>query len=336
MSAWVRVALAFAVSLVLSALWAPLALGLLRKLKSGQPILRYVAEHEGKAGTPTMGGWTFILPTFAVTLALESRLGMGAILAFAMLSYAILGFLDDFLKLKRHDNGGLKPYQKIVGQLGIAVLLAVYIYRNPLIGTSLVVPFSAATLDLKWGIIPLSILVWIATTNSVNLTDGLDGLAASTTLVYVLGGMAMVAIGLAKGILPSESADLLVFGGALVASLLIFLFFNASPAKVFMGDTGSMALGGGVAGILCFAKFTFYLPLLGIIYVATSISVIAQVAFFKLSHGKRLLLMAPLHHHLQRKGLSEPQVATSYVTVTFGAAILCVIGVWIGVGGLSS
>ena len=336
MSVWGRVALAFAVSLVLSALWSPLALGLLRRLKSGQPILHYVAEHEGKAGTPTMGGWMFILPSFAVTLALESRFGMGAILAFAMLSYAILGFLDDFLKLKRKDNGGLKPYQKIIGQLGIAVLLAVYAYRNPLIGTSLAVPFCGITVDLKWGIIPLSVLVWIATTNSVNLTDGLDGLAGSTTLVYLAGGMGMVAIALAKGSVPYECADILVFAAALIAALFIFLFFNASPAKVFMGDTGSMALGGAVAGTLCFARFTFYLPILGIIYVATSISVIAQVAYFKLSHGKRLLLMAPLHHHLQRKGLSEPRVATSYVTVTVGAAILCVIGVWIGVGGLSS
>ena len=332
MSTFWRVVLAFGVSFALSALWSPLCLGILRRLKSGQPILKYVAEHEGKAGTPTAGGWSFILPTFAATLAIESRFGVGAILAFAMLSYAILGFLDDFLKLKRKDNGGLKPYQKIVGQLGIAVLLAVYTYRNQQIGSTLILPFSDITFDLKWGIIPLSVFVWIALTNSVNLTDGLDGLSTTTTAVFTLGALAMVAIGLAYGQAVPQSVDVLVFGGALFGALLVFLFFNTSPARMFMGDTGSMALGGAAAGMLCFTRYTLYLPLLGIIYVVTSISVIAQVVYFRFTHGKRLFLMAPLHHHLQRKGWSEPRVAVTYGIVTLLAAICCVMGVLLGVG----
>ena len=323
-------AIGLGASFLMAVLLAPWVIRLMRRLHAGQPILHFVQEHAAKQGTPTMGGWVFVVPVVVFALVLCTPMGVGYIAAFATLAYAIIGFLDDFLKIKRSDNGGLKPYQKIVAQLGIAAVLCYYVYRNDAIGTTLVVPFSHAVWQVGWWIVPITAFVFLAGTNSVNLTDGLDGLAASTTATFAFG--ALLALGVSALADPHNEVyrDLAIFAAVLVGGLVAFLLFNVAPARIFMGDTGSMALGGAVCCLTVFARYTLYLPILGIIYVLTSISVIVQVGYFKCTKGKRLFLMAPFHHHLQRKGYSEPRVCCLYVALTMLAATLVVAGVYVG------
>ncbi len=327
--------IALAVSFALSVALGPIVIKAAARLKAGQPILHYVEEHSAKAGTPTMGGWIFILPCAVTALAFGKGWGFARVAAIATLAYAVIGFLDDLLKIKRHDNQGLRPYQKIISQLGIAAVLCWYAWRNPTISTLVFVPFWG-TVDVGYWIFPLVAFVYIAGTNAVNLTDGLDGLAANTTAVYMAG--ASVMLGILAAFTPAMAdllGDLNVFCASVLGGLLGFLLFNTSPAKVFMGDTGSMALGGAVCCVAVFSRLTFYLPLLGIMYVVSCITVIVQVGYFKLSHGKRVFLMAPLHHHLQRKGMSEAKVCALYVALTCLAAAVAVAGVYWGVNGMA-
>lgn len=328
--------IALAVSFVLASASGPFVIRTAARLKAGQPILRYVSEHSAKAGTPTMGGWIFILPTALVTIILCRGMGFGRVAAITMLAYAVIGFLDDFLKIKRHDNGGLKPYQKIISQLGIAAILCWYVWRNGLISSTVYVPFWRAV-DIGYWILPLVAFVYIGGTNAVNLTDGLDGLAGGTTAMVMLSVLPLLALfASAAGLTVAAQLDeLILFCTALLGGLAGFLLFNTSPAKVFMGDTGSMALGGAVCSVFVFSRLTFYLPILGIMYVVSCITVIVQVGYFKLSKGKRIFLMAPLHHHLQRKGMSESKVCALYVALTLLAAAICVAGVYAGIDGMA-
>jgi len=321
------------VSFLSSVLLAPFVIKAAARLKAGQPILHYVEEHSAKAGTPTMGGWIFILPTAAVTLAFTKGLGVARVAVAAMLAYAVIGFLDDLLKIKRKDNGGLKPYQKIISQLGVAALLCWYVWRTEGISSLVYIPFYKAV-DIGYWVIPLTAFVFIAGTNAVNLTDGLDGLAGGTTAAFLVGVTTAFTL-LLSAQNNANVSELALFALALLGALLGFLLGNTSPAKVFMGDTGSMALGGAVCCLTVFSRLTFYLPLFGIMYVVSCISVIVQVGYFKLTKGKRLFLMAPLHHHLQRKGRSEAQVCALYVALTSIAAAVAVWGVYWGLYGLA-
>ncbi|MBQ4444518.1 MAG: phospho-N-acetylmuramoyl-pentapeptide-transferase [Clostridia bacterium] len=334
MSAVLRGVIALVASFALSVLSAPTVIKAASKLKAGQPILRYVEEHAVKAGTPTMGGWIFILPTILVTLAFTRGLGAGRVAVITTSAYAVIGFLDDFLKIKRKDNGGLKPYQKIISQLGVAAILCWYVWRTPSISTVVYIPFYKAV-DIGYWILPLTAFVYIAGTNAVNLTDGLDGLAGNTTVVYCLGATALfVLVAVAEGDSGRNLDELSVFALALTGALEGFLLYNTSPAKVFMGDTGSMALGGAVCSLAVFSRLTFYLPVIGIMYVVSCITVIVQVGYFKLSKGKRVFLMAPLHHHLQRKGMSEAKISALYVALTLLGAAIAVAGVYLGYYGV--
>ena len=320
-------------SFLLSVSLGPMVIRVAAKLKAGQPILRYVQEHSGKAGTPTMGGWIFILPTAVVTVALTRGLGVGRVAVVAMLAYAVIGFLDDLLKIKRKDNGGLKPYQKIISQLGVAAILCWYVWRTDSVSTIVYVPFYKVV-DIGWWVIPLTAFVYLAGTNAVNLTDGLDGLAGGTTAAFAVGMAAVYTLLLTAGA-NANLSEMGLFATSLLGGLMGFLLFNTSPAKVFMGDTGSMALGGAVCCLTVFSRLTFYLPLLGIMYVVSCISVIVQVGYFKLSKGKRILLMAPFHHHLQRMGMSEAKISALYVALTAIAAAITVLGVYWGLYGLA-
>ena len=182
----IRCFISFAASFLFSMIIAPLTIKIMKKLKAGQVILGYVEQHSKKEGTPTMGGFIFIVPVAAVALSTGyGKLKLVAVLL--MLGYGLLGFLDDFIKIRTHDNLGLKPYQKIIGQLGLAVIAAVFVYKNPVTGSTINLPFSGRTADLSWGIIPFTIFVYLATTNAVNLTDGLDGLAGTVSLIYFVG-----------------------------------------------------------------------------------------------------------------------------------------------------
>ena len=302
---------AFAASLFLLLLILPL----LRRLKAGQYILGYVKEHKDKGGTPTMGGLAFIGAVIIVGLCASGARDGKINLTLAVTGgFAIVGFLDDFLKIYRKDNGGLKPYQKIIFQLAIASVAAAYCYVNHM--TLLNIPFSGGeNFDIGWGIIPLVIFVFLATVNCVNLTDGLDGLAGGTSFAYlfVMGLMLY-----AKSV--NSSSLCFITMGALAA----FLLLNVNKASIFMGDTGSLSLGGLISCISIFSGNSLYIPIIGIMFVISGISVIVQVIYYKRTR-RRVFLMAPVHHHFQMKGYTECKIVYAYVLATAFAGIICLI-----------
>lgn len=296
----------------------------LRRLKAGQSILKYVDMHATKAGTPTMGGLIFILPIVlisAVFIGWDTPLSL--IIVVASCGYGIVGFLDDFLKIKHHQNLGLRAYQKIIGQFGIALLVAFFYLRiNPT--GEIWVPF----LNVFWqiggvGIFALTLLVLIATTNAVNLTDGLDGLAGTTSLIYLLFIYALIAL--------TDIGDEVTTVGNLIAvsigGLLGYLLFNTKSASVFMGDTGSLFLGGWIAMISLFTGLGFALLFLGIVFVWSALSTMLQVGWFKITKGKRIFRMAPFHHHLEKCGLQEPKIVAVYSVITVIMGIVLVLSV---------
>lgn len=313
----VAVLLSFALSFLFT--WG--LIPLLKKLGAGQNILCYVTEHKGKKGTPTMGGIAFITgAVLSVALLLpfvRVKLLRTTILALVIgLSYMIIGFLDDYLKKRHKENLGLRAWQKFAFQSIVAVFCGIYAFRAEL--TELAIPFLSVKIDLGWGIIPMIAFVFLATVNAVNLTDGLDGLAAGacTPFLCAVG----VLILLQKG---EEGLALLSF--CLVGALLAYLVFNVSPAYVFMGDTGSLALGGFIAAITSFSGNALYIPVIGICFVLSVISVILQVIYYKVTHGKRIFLMSPVHHHFQKKGYSESRISYLYFSVTLLIGIVCVL-----------
>lgn len=303
--------ISFALSLLLCAVEIPL----LKRLGTGQNILEYVKEHKNKSGTPSMGGLAFILSACAVALGFCGVSDKPFLVALAVgLGYLAVGFLDDFLKLKRGKNLGLRAYQKVLFQLAVAVLASVYCCLNGL--TVLRIPFTEISFDIGWWMLPLGILVFIATVNSVNLTDGLDGLAGSVSAIFffVLGCIAALQGG-------NGETPMLCF--CLTGALLAYLVFNTHRASVFMGDTGSLSLGGFAACAALFTGNALVIPIAGIMFVLSSISVIIQVIYYKKT-GKRIFLMAPIHHHFQEKGYSEGKITYVYTVVTavVGALLL--------------
>ncbi len=302
---------AFALAFILTALLKPM----LKKLKAGQYILGYVKEHKGKSGTPTMGGLAFITATVIVAIVFfrfqDQTVNLTLI---TVAGFMLVGFLDDFLKIYRKENEGLKPYQKIIFQLAVAVIAAVYCYVNRI--TRLYLPFGGGfSFDIYWGIIPLVLFVFLASVNCVNLTDGLDGLAGGTSLAYLAAVGVMLA-------LHGNSLSTVCFIG--VGALAAFLLFNVNKAGIFMGDTGSLALGGLIACVTVFSGYALYLPIIGITFVFSGISVIVQVIYYKRT-GRRVFLMAPLHHHFQMRGYSECKISYAYALVTALLGIICII-----------
>lgn len=297
----------------------------LRRAKAGQPILKYVKEHENKNGTPTMGGLFFILPLSAVFFVFGGAKSRIATVSVAIgLFYMLVGFLDDFLKIKLKHNEGLKPYQKIIFQTAIAVLGGAFAYFNGL--TDLYIPFVKKTVDVGIWIIAISALVFIAVTNSVNLTDGMDGLAGGVSMCYLLAIVAVIL--LEKGFSPylkSEEYDgLFLLMSVLIFAIFGFLVFNVPKAKVFMGDTGSLSLGGFLGAVSVFSGNTLFIPVIGFAFVWSSLSVIIQVAHFKRTK-QRVFLMAPFHHHLQMKGFTETQICFYYSAFTVILGLVAVI-----------
>lgn len=302
---------AFALALFLTALLAPL----LRRLKAGQYILGYVKEHKSKSGTPTMGGLAFITATVMIAIIFFRFQNQTVNLTLITVAgFMLVGFLDDFLKIYRKENEGLKPYQKIIFQFAVAVIAAVYCYVNGI--TRLYLPFGGGfSFDIRWGIIPLVLFVFLASVNCVNLTDGLDGLAGGTSLAY------LAAVGVMLALHGNSLATVCFIG---VGALAAFLLFNVNRAGIFMGDTGSLALGGLIACVTVFSGYALYLPIIGITFVFSGISVIVQVIYYKRT-GRRVFLMAPLHHHFQMKGYSECKISYAYALVTALTGIICII-----------
>lgn len=309
----------FLIGFFSSLIIAPFIIKLMRKLKAGQNILGYVDAHASKQGTPTMGGFIFLFGLVVSFWVIKGEKFLSLLTLIITLCYALLGFLDDFLKIKLKHNEGLKAYQKLVGQLGIALIVAIFVYSSGLVGSSVILPFSLKTIDFGWGIIPFVVFVYLAVTNAVNLTDGLDGLAGKTTIIYTICFVFYVYVCFDKLSLNeyflSEYSTLLSLGMGLSGSILAFLCFNSYPAKIFMGDTGSLALGGFVTTLACFTKFYFLVPFLGIMFVCSVVSVVLQVSYYKLTK-KRIFKMAPLHHHFEKCGIKEAKIVTIYSVVT--------------------
>ncbi len=308
--------------LILTIICGYIFIPILKKLKAGQTILGYVKEHEKKNGTPTMGGLFFIIPASIIFLIFGGGKSQVSLVALSVgLAFLIVGFLDDFIKVHYRKNEGLKAYQKIIFQFSVAIIVGVYCYNNGI--TSFYLPFTNTELNLGIFTIPIVTIILLAITNSVNLTDGLDGLAGQVSFVYLAFLCALIFAQyenlkvLYLGV--EEYHNLLLLSYCLMGGILGFLLFNVSRAKVFMGDTGSLSIGGFLGAISIFSLNGFFIPLLGIMFVLSSISVIVQVVHYKRTK-KRVFLMAPLHHHFQLKGYTETQIGYVYslITAVFG------------------
>ena len=306
--------LAAIVAFLLSALFCRLLLPVLKKLKAGQNILCYVKEHEKKSGTPTMGGLSFIFAAFIAACLFGDGADRRFVAALALgLAFAAVGFLDDFIKIKRKNNLGLKAYQKIIFQSAAAALAGFYCYKANL--TSLRLPFTQKQVQAGFFIVPLAAFIFIALVNAVNLNDGLDALAGGSGAAYFIAFGLLIAFQQAKdSAAQTDALALLCF--CLAAALFGFLLFNSSPASVFMGDTGSLSLGGFAAATAVFSGNALYVPIVGIMFVVSVITVIAQVIYYKATKGKRIFLMAPVHHHFQQKGFSECKFSFAYAAIT--------------------
>lgn len=313
---YLDLAIPFGLALVLVTLGTPLLLPVLQKIKAGQSIREDGPKsHMSKSGTPTMGGLVIIGAVLLTCLILDDINPDLIIILGAFTAFGFLGFLDDFVKVTKKRNLGLTAFQKIVLQVLIAMALAFYQARVSVYGTTIVVPFFDIAWDLGMFYVPFIAFVVVAMANGVNLTDGLDGLASGVTMIVALF---LALIGHA---FHFQSAGM--FTSALAGACLGFLFFNRHPAKVFMGDTGSMALGGGIASAAIIMHVELIIPIAGGIYVAEALSVVLQVLYFKATGGKRLFRMAPLHHHFELAGWSETKVVTVFWIIT---TALCVVG----------
>lgn len=306
----------------------PLVIFVGKKLKVRQTILSYVDNHKGKSGTPTMGGIGVMIALTVSCLIFMGRDNKQMLVTlFVTLGYGIIGFIDDFIKVFFKQNKGLSPIQKIVFQLLIAVIVSIYAYNNALIGSVIYAPFTLKELDLGIFAIPLFMAVFLAFTNSVNLTDGLDGLAGKVSMGYTLFFAVIIAFAIyssGDGQAESEYGNLIIYCAALIGSLGGFLCYNCYPAKVFMGDTGALALGGGLGCLSIMSRLELVAPVIGIMFVATSVSVILQVVYYKATK-KRIFLMAPLHHHFERKGVHENRIVSVYTAITAAIGLFTVI-----------
>lgn len=324
----------FLLSFLFAALLGKIAIPVLRRIGIGQNILSYVSEHKKKQGTPTMGGVIFIIPAVAayfITFGFGSLYGNFACVVFIV--FALIGFADDFIKVRFAKNEGLLPWQKMIFLFAAALVATLFLYlRNATVDY---IPFTTKRLGFGWFFIPLSIFTFLATSNCVNLTDGLDGLAGSVSAVYFFFNALLIVFEV------KFFADNYVGGGEILriaalslcvtAALLGFLIYNVNVASVFMGDTGSLALGGIAAYTMAASGNLLYIPLLGITFVASGVSVIVQVIHFKRTR-KRIFLMAPIHHHFQHKGYSEAKIVFCYVSVTIIMGLICLLAY---VGGIN-
>ena len=303
------------ISFVISVILAPVIIPFLRKLKASQTERTDgVQSHLSKAGTPTMGGLIFLIATTITSLFYVGRYPKIIPVLFLTLGFGLIGFLDDYLKVVLKRSDGLMPMQKMAGQLIVTGIFAFYLIKFTDVDLSLLVPFSGGYhWDIGWVAVPLLFVAVIGTVNGVNFTDGLDGLASSVTIM-VATFFTVVAVGTKSGIEPITCA--------VVGALMGFLLFNVFPARVFMGDTGSLALGGFVAGTAYMLQMPLFIIIVGLVYLVEVASVIIQVTYFKKTGGKRIFKMAPIHHHFELCGGSETRIVAVFSIIT---AILCMI-----------
>ena len=307
--------IAFAVSAIL----CPIVIPFLHKLKFGQQVREDGPQaHLKKQGTPTMGGLVFLTAVVITSLLYIRDYPRIIPVLFMTVGFGVIGFLDDYIKIVMKRSEGLNPVQKLIGQFIITGIFVYYLVCSGEVGTSMLVPFTGGFehglyLNLGFLFIPFVFFVVLGTDNGVNFTDGLDGLCTSVTIL-VATFLTIISIGENSGISPIT--------GAVVGSLLGFLLFNVYPAKVFMGDTGSLALGGFVSASAFMMQIPLFIPIIGLIYLVEVLSVIMQVSYFKATHGKRIFRMAPIHHHFELGGWSETRVVAVFSIVT---ALLCLV-----------
>ena len=311
--------LAIIIAFAISALLCPIIIPFLHKLKFGQQVRDDGPQsHLKKQGTPTMGGLIILSSIIITSLFYIPSYPKIIPVLFMTAGFGIIGFLDDYIKIILKRSEGLTPLQKLAGQIVITGIFAWYVLNSGEVGTDMLIPFTGGFEDGKFlslGIlfVPALFFVTLGTDNGVNFTDGLDGLCTSVTIL-VATFLTIVAIGEDMGISPIT--------GAVVGSLLGFLLFNVYPAKVFMGDTGSLALGGFVASAAYMMRLPLFIPIIGLIYLVEVLSVIIQVTYFKKTGGKRIFKIAPIHHHFELCGWSETRVVAVFSIVT---AILCMV-----------
>ena len=311
--------IAFALALISTLVLGKIGIPLLQRLKAQQSIREEGPQaHLAKAGTPTMGG-LFMMLALVLTICIVPPYSVTLwMLLFLTLGHGLLGFSDDFIKAVKRRNLGLTAKQKLAGQVVLAILFCYISTNYAALPTTLWIPLVDITVDLGFAYYILALLIIIGTTNAVNLTDGLDGLA---TGISAIAGAAYAVVGLLVGSLS------VTFFGIIVSGVCLgFLYFNANPAKVFMGDTGSLALGGAFAGMAIATKTEILLVIIGFVFVVEALSVILQVASFK-TRGVRIFRMSPIHHHFELGGWSERKVvyvfwAVSLVTSLLGIAVL--------------
>ena len=295
----------------------PIFIPMLARFKFGQTVRDEGPQsHLAKNGTPTMGGVMMIV-AILITGLTRATISKGLIVGLiCIVGFGFVGFLDDFIKIKMKRSLGLKAYQKIILQFALALYIAYYQYSASPSATQLVIPFTNHIINLGIWYIPFMMIFIIGTVNAVNLTDGLDGLASGVTLIvscfFVLFAVSI------------SNSDVAILAAATAGACLGFLGFNSYPAKVFMGDTGSMALGGAVVAFATLTNSPLIIIIGGFIYLAEALSVMIQVTYFKLTNGKRIFKMAPLHHHFEQCGWPETRVVFVFWIVT---VVLCWIGV---------
>lgn len=302
------------IAFAISALLGPVVIPFLRKLKVGQTERKELESHLKKNGTPTMGGIMILASIIITSLFYVKDYPKIIPILFMTVGFGVIGFLDDYLKVVLRRSDGLLAWQKMILQIIVTGVFAVYMVKYSGVALTMLIPFSGGKyLDLGWLAIPVLFFAVVGTVNGTNFTDGLDGLASSVTIM-VATFFSVVAIGTNAGIAPISCA--------VVGALLGFLLFNVYPASVFMGDTGSLALGGFVVSTAYMMQMPLFILIVGLIYLVEVLSVIIQVTYFKKTGGKRIFRMAPLHHHFELGGWSETRVVAVFSITT---AILCLI-----------
>ena len=318
--------LSFIVAFGVAAIAGQILIPLLRRLKAGQSIREDGPTwHMAKQGTPTMGGLMFILATIIVVLVVNGPAILSGdwtsviVLVFALV-FGAIGFLDDYAKIKKKENTGLTAGQKFLLQLAAAIVFTVLLRNSGYLTHTLYIPFFNVEFPMPWWLyMVFAAFVMVGTVNAVNLTDGIDGLATGVTMPVMLFFTAVACFW--------GQLELGIFSAGLFGGLCGFLIYNFHPAKVFMGDTGSLFLGGAVCGLAFALDIPLVLILVGIIYILETLSDILQVGYFKLTHGKRIFRMAPLHHHLELGGWSEVKLFCVFSGVTLLACVLAFLGV---------
>ena len=309
------VVMSVVISFVISVLLGPVIIPFLRRLKVGQTVRDDGPQsHLKKSGTPTMGGILILISIVATSVLYMNVYPKIMPILFSTLGFGLIGFLDDYIKVVLKRSMGLRAWQKMLGQILVTAVFAYYMTHYTDVALAMKIPFAAGKyLDFGMFNIPVLFIVVIATVNGANFTDGLDGLASSVT-VMIATFFTAVAVGTASGLEPVTCA--------VVGALLGFLLFNVYPARVFMGDTGSLALGGFVAAAAYMLQMPLFIPIVALVYAVEVISVMIQVSYFKASGGKRFFKMAPIHHHFELCGWSETRVVAVFTIVT---ALLCLV-----------